>query len=43
VDEADLVILITDHDSLDLGALANRGVPVLDTRNRVRGPAVTAL
>lgn len=43
VEQADLVILITDHDSLDLSALENQDVPVLDTRNRVRGPAVTAL
>jgi nucleotide sugar dehydrogenase len=41
--ETDLVVLVTDHDSFDLRTLENQGVPVLDTRNRVRGPAVTAL
>jgi UDP-N-acetyl-D-mannosaminuronate dehydrogenase len=40
---ADAAILVTDHDDMDLGALEDGAVPVLDTKNRLRGPAVTRL
>lgn len=43
VDRADLAILITDHSAFDLDLLARSETPVLDTRNRVRGPQVTVL
>ena len=37
IDEADLDIIVTDHDELDLGLLEDATTPVLDTRNRVKG------
>lgn len=37
IDQADLVIVITDHDDLDLALLEGVRTPVLDTRNRVPG------
>ena len=36
-DEADAVVLITDHDEFDLDLLNNAAVPVLDTKNRLNG------
>lgn len=39
----DAAVLITDHDELDLSLLASSDVPVLDTRNRLAGPAVELL
>ncbi|MBX3193992.1 MAG: nucleotide sugar dehydrogenase [Microbacteriaceae bacterium] len=43
VESADALILITDHDDLDLGLLAGSRTPVLDTRNRIEGPSVERL
>ena len=43
VTEADLVIVITDHDEFDLEILRESGTPVLDTRNVVRGSAAELL
>jgi nucleotide sugar dehydrogenase len=43
VDSADAIILITDHDDLDLSLLERSAKPVLDTRNRLSGPAVERL
>lgn len=40
---ADAVILVTDHDDLDLDGLSNASVPVLDTKNRTSGANVTRL
>ena len=43
VESSDLVILITDHDDLDLSVLQTSKTPVLDTKNRVVGPSVDRL
>jgi nucleotide sugar dehydrogenase len=43
VGDADAIILVTDHDNLDLDALGDGPVPVLDTKNRLSGTAVTRL
>jgi UDP-N-acetyl-D-glucosamine dehydrogenase len=40
---ADAVILVTDHDDLDLETLADCDAPVLDTKNRLAGPSITRL
>lgn len=40
---ADLVIFVTDHDDIDADAVAAAGIPVLDTRNRLRGANVEVL
>jgi nucleotide sugar dehydrogenase len=39
----DAVVLVTDHDDLDLAALESGDAPVLDTKNRLRGPRITRL
>jgi nucleotide sugar dehydrogenase len=41
--DADALILITDHDDLDLELLSSSTTPVLDTRNRLEGPKVERL
>ena len=33
----DLIVVATDHSSLDFGEFADRGIPILDTRNALRG------
>lgn len=43
VRDADAVILVTDHDDFDLDVLRVGSVPVLDTKNRLTGPAITRL
>jgi nucleotide sugar dehydrogenase len=43
VADADALILITDHDDLDMGLLDASPNPVLDTRNRLTGPHVERL
>jgi UDP-N-acetyl-D-glucosamine dehydrogenase len=43
VESADALILITDHDDLDMGLLAGASTPVLDTRNRLTGANVERL
>lgn len=40
---ADLVILLTDHDAFDYGAVARHGRCVLDTRHRVRAEGIEYL
>jgi len=40
---ADAVLILTDHDSFDLGAVASTARYVLDTRNCVRGHSVETL
>jgi len=35
VAEADLILLLTDHDDFDYSVLRESGVPVLDTRHRL--------
>lgn len=42
-ESADLILLVTDHDDLDLSVLEQTSVPVLDAKNRVRGANVTRL
>jgi len=43
LDSADLIVFVTDHDDIDIDAVATAGAPVLDTRNRLRGPNVEVL
>ncbi len=43
VQDADAVVVVTDHDSFDYDMVLNRARYVLDTRNRIRGPRVEAL
>jgi nucleotide sugar dehydrogenase len=43
VSGTDALILITDHDDLDMDLLSNSATPVLDTRNRLEGPHVERL
>jgi UDP-N-acetyl-D-glucosamine dehydrogenase len=43
VASADAVILITDHDDLEIGLLEGVSTPVLDTRNRLVGANVEGL
>ncbi|MFJ3923371.1 nucleotide sugar dehydrogenase [Streptomyces sp. NPDC090022] len=40
---ADVVVLLTDHDSFDYGMITEHASFVLDCRNRVSGPAVEVL
>lgn len=40
---SDLVVLVTDHDDLDLDLLEHTRTPVLDTRHRVSGAHVSQL
>ncbi len=40
---ADAVVLLTDHDVFDFDLVATHGQYVLDTRRRVKGPAVEQL
>lgn len=39
----DAIVLVTDHDNVDLAAIEGSGVPVLDTRNRLHGERVQRL
>lgn len=39
----DAVVLVTDHDDLDLGPLERSLLPILDTKNRMSGPTVERL
>ncbi|WP_344754209.1 nucleotide sugar dehydrogenase [Leifsonella bigeumensis] len=43
VGASDIVILVTDHDDLDLTVLDQPGTPVLDTKNRASGVNVHQL
>ena len=43
VADADLVIVLTDHDEIDWALLEKYGDRVLDTRNRLSGPEVDRL
>lgn len=43
VQEADAVLLLTDHDAFDLTMVEQHAACVLDTRNRLTGPAVEKL
>ncbi|MCW4385044.1 nucleotide sugar dehydrogenase [Salinibacterium sp. SYSU T00001] len=43
LDGADAVVVVTDHDEFDFASLGEGEVPVLDTRNRVRGSRAEAL
>ncbi len=43
LDDADIAVLITDHDDFDLGVLADTNTWLLDTRNRVAGAKVRRL
>ena len=36
IEDADLVIVVTDHDGFDYDEVARRSRLVLDTRNRLR-------
>ncbi len=40
---ADAVVVLTDHDAFDFDLVATHGQYVLDTRRRVKGPAVEQL
>jgi nucleotide sugar dehydrogenase len=40
---ADVVVLVTDHDDIDLQAIVESDVPTLDTRNRIQGDNVNLL
>jgi UDP-N-acetyl-D-mannosaminuronic acid dehydrogenase/UDP-N-acetyl-D-glucosamine dehydrogenase len=40
---ADLIVVLTDHDVVDWTMLENNAAKVLDTRNRLRSPAVDRL
>jgi len=40
---ADLVVIVTDHDALNLEVLLEHDTAVLDTRNRLRGPNIEHL
>lgn len=39
----DVIVLITDHEDVDYEVLEASGVPVFDTRNRLRGAAIERL
>jgi len=41
--QADVAVLLTDHDDLSLTPLTESTIPVLDTRNRLTGPNITTL
>ena len=43
VEEADAVVLVTDHDAFDYDMLRERARYVLDTRNRISGPRIESL
>jgi UDP-N-acetyl-D-glucosamine dehydrogenase len=43
VQEADAVVVVTDHDSFDYDMVRERARYVLDTRNRISGPRVELL
>lgn len=43
VSKSDAVLLVTDHDYLDLNILDNSDVPVLDTKNALKGASVEHL
>lgn len=43
VTEADVVVIVTDHDDTDYDLIATHAVHVLDTRNRLRGENVETL
>ncbi|HEX7835180.1 MAG TPA: nucleotide sugar dehydrogenase [Pseudolysinimonas sp.] len=43
IESADVLVLITDHDDLDLALLGASSTPVLDTRNRIEGANVERL
>jgi nucleotide sugar dehydrogenase len=43
VEGADVAVLVTDHDDLDLELLNSASVPVLDTKNTLSGPNVSVL
>lgn len=43
ISAADVIILVTDHDDFDMSIVEQSGIPVLDTKNRLSGPAVERL
>jgi UDP-N-acetyl-D-mannosaminuronic acid dehydrogenase/UDP-N-acetyl-D-glucosamine dehydrogenase len=43
LDQADLIVLLTDHDAFDYSLLEQRAARVLDTRNRVLHPEADRL
>ena len=43
VQEADAVVVVTDHDAFDYDMLRERARYVLDTRNRISGPRIESL
>jgi UDP-N-acetyl-D-glucosamine dehydrogenase len=43
VAQADAVVLLTDHDAFDLAMVERQAACLLDTRNRLSGPAVEKL
>ena len=43
VQQADAVVVVTDHDAFDYDMVRDRARYVLDTRNRIRGPRVESL
>jgi UDP-N-acetyl-D-mannosaminuronate dehydrogenase len=43
INSADLVLLITDHDSFDLTTLETAETAVLDTKNRLTGSNISRL
>ena len=43
VQQADAVVIVTDHDAFDYDMILDHARYVLDTRNRIRGPRVESL
>jgi UDP-N-acetyl-D-glucosamine dehydrogenase len=43
VQQADAIVVVTDHDAFDYDMVCDRAQYVLDTRNRIRGPRVESL
>jgi len=43
VEQADAVVVVTDHDAFDYDMVRGRARYVLDTRNRIRGPRIESL
>jgi UDP-N-acetyl-D-mannosaminuronate dehydrogenase len=43
VDEADIIVLLTDHDDFSYDLLDRKGAVVLDTKNRLSGDKVHTL
>jgi UDP-N-acetyl-D-glucosamine dehydrogenase len=43
VQQADAVVVVTDHDDFDYDVVRENARYVLDTRNRIRGPHVESL